>query len=293
MLYLSATLILHGFLMSVYIQRLQNQLFELHSNKLFEFMVIFIIIFSALVTGVKTYEINTSLDDMVQWLDAFITLFFLFEVSIRLIAEPRTLDFFKKGWNVFDFVIVVASLVPVDGNETVLLARLLRIFRVLRLVSVIPELRILINSLLKALPRMGYIALLMFIIFYIYGAIGSFMFEAINPVLWGNISISMLTLFRVSTFEDWTDVMYETMEVYPLSWIFYLSFIFLTAFVFLNMMIGVVLNVMQQEQKQYERERDDGEADEVHTIKIEMTEVSDKLDRIEMLLRQKDVKTTD
>ena len=274
--------------MSVYIQRLQNQLFELHSNKLFEFMVIFIIIFSALVTGVKTYEINTSLDDMVQWLDAFITLFFLFEVSIRLIAEPRTLDFFKKGWNVFDFVIVLASLVPVDGNETVLLARLLRIFRVLRLVSVIPELRILINSLLKALPRMGYIALLMFIIFYIYGAVGSFMFGEINPVLWGNISIAMLTLFRVSTFEDWTDVMYETMEIYPLSWIFYLSFIFLTAFVFLNMMIGVVLNVMQQEQKQYELERDDNEADEVHTIKVEMTQMSDKLDRIERLLRQKD-----
>lgn len=274
--------------MSVYIQRLQNQLFELHSNKLFEFMVIFIIIFSALVTGVKTYEINTSLDDMVQWLDAFITLFFLFEVSIRLIAEPRTLDFFKKGWNVFDFVIVLASLVPVDGNETVLLARLLRIFRVLRLVSVIPELRILINSLLKALPRMGYIALLMFIIFYIYGAVGSFMFGEINPVLWGNISIAMLTLFRVSTFEDWTDVMYETMEIYPLSWIFYLSFIFLTAFVFLNMMIGVVLNVMQQEQKQYELERDDNEADEVHTIKVEMTQMSDKLDRIERLLKQKD-----
>ena len=131
--------------MSSAIQRLQNQLFELHSNKLFEFTVIFIIVFSALVTGAKTYEINTTLDNAVHWLDWFITLFFLFEVSIRIIAEPRTLDFFKKGWNVFDFIIVAASLVPVDGNETVLLARLLRIFRVLRLVSVIPELRILIN----------------------------------------------------------------------------------------------------------------------------------------------------
>ncbi len=272
--------------MSVSIQRLQNRLFDLHSNKLFETAVIFIIIFSALVTGVKTYEINTSLDQTVQWLDALITLFFLFEVTIRLIAEPRTLDFFKKGWNVFDFVIVVASLMPVDGNDTVLLARLLRIFRVLRLISVIPELRVLINSLLKALPRMGYIALLMFIIFYIYAAIGSSLFNAINPDLWGNISVALLTLFRISTFEDWTDVMYETMTVYPLSWIFYLTFIFLTAFVFLNMMIGVVLDVMQQEQKQYDRERDDSEADEVHYIKAEMDQLSAKLDTIETLLRQ-------
>ncbi len=275
------------------IKQFQSRLFDLHSNKLFEITVIFIIVFSALVTGVKTYEINSTLNQLVLGLDTFITLFFLFEVTIRLIAEPRTLDFFKKGWNVFDFVIVVASMLPIEGSDTVLLARLLRIFRVLRLISVIPELRVLINSLLKALPRMGYIALLMFIIFYIYAAIGSFMFGTINSELWGNISIAMLTLFRVSTFEDWTDVMYETMEVYPLSWIFYLTFIFLTAFVFLNMMIGVVLEAMQREQNQYDRERDDSEADEVHYIKAEMDQLSVKLDTIETLLRQKDNKTAD
>ena len=275
------------------IKQFQSRLFDLHSNKLFEITVIFIIVFSALVTGVKTYEINSTLNQLVLGLDTFITLFFLFEVSIRLIAEPRTLDFFKKGWNVFDFVIVVTSMLPVDGNDTVLLARVLLIFRVLRLISVIPELRVLINSLLKALPRMGYIALLMLIIFYIYAAIGSFIFGTINPVLWGNISIAMLTLFRVSTFEDWTDVMYETMDVYPLSWIFYLTFIFLTAFVFLNMMIGVVLDAMQREQNQYDRERDDSEADEVHYIKAEMDQLSLKLDTIETLLRQKESKAPD
>ena len=278
--------------MSNAIQRLQNQLFELHSNKLFEFTVIFIIVFSALITGAKTYEVSSTTDAMIQGIDWFITLFFLFEVTIKLISEPRTLDFFKKGWNVFDFVIVVASLIPIDGNETVLLARLLRIFRVLRLVSVIPELRILINSLLKALPRMGYIALLMFIIFYIYAAIGSFMFENINPILWSNISIAMLTLFRVSTLEDWTDVMYETMEVYPLSWIFYLTFIFLTAFVFFNMMIGVVLDVMQREQNQYEQERDDTEAEEVLSIKAEISEVNAKLDRLHAVLEQQPIQRT-
>ena len=132
----------------------------------------------------------------------------------------------------------------------------------------------------------------MFIIFYIYAAIGSFMFDRINPELWGNISIAMLTLFRVSTFEDWTDVMYETMEVYPLSWMFYLTFIFLTAFVFLNMMIGVVLDAMQREQNQYEQERDDTEAEEVHSIKAELSEVNVKLDKLHLLLEQQNVQAT-
>ena len=168
--------------------------------------------------------------------------------------------FFHSGWNIFDTVIVVGSLIPTGGSG-VLLARLLRVFRVLRLVSMIPELRLLINALLKAIPRMGYIALLMFVIFYIYAAVGSMYFHQINEVLWGDVSISMLTLFRVATFEDWTDVMYETMALYPLSWIYYLTFIFLTAFIFLNMMVGTVLEVMSQEHELFRAEQH-GETDE-------------------------------
>ena len=122
------------------------------------------------------------------------------------------------------------------------------------MISIIPELRILLVSLMKALPQLGYVMLLMFIIFYIYAAIGSTLFEDINPKLWGDITISLLTLFRVMTFEDWTDVMYETMEVYPLSWFFYLSFIFFTAFAFLNMVIGIVVNVMEEENAKAYRE---------------------------------------
>jgi voltage-gated sodium channel len=127
--------------------------------------------------------------------------------------------------------------------------RLLRIFRVLRLISFIPELRLLLNALFKSLPRLGYLVLLMFIFFYIYGAIGSTLFASINPFLWGDISKSMLTLFRVMTFEDWTDVMYEVMEFYPLSWIYFLTFIFFSAFAFLNMLIAIVVDVVNKENK--------------------------------------------
>jgi voltage-gated sodium channel len=142
---------------------------------------------------------------------------------------------------------VVVSLIPIEDSELALVGRLIRIFRVLRMVSVVPELRILLNSLIKAMPQLGYVLMLMFIIFYIYAAVGTTFFSTINSVLWGDISISMLTLFRVMTFEDWTDVMYEVMEVYGYAWVFFLSFIFLTTFAFLNMVIGIVVNVMENE----------------------------------------------
>jgi voltage-gated sodium channel len=165
------------------------------------------------------------------------------------LETPTKGAFLKNAWNVFDTLIVVVSLIPIEDSELALIGRLVRIFRVLRMVSIIPELRTLITSLLVALPQLGYVMLMMFIIFYIYAAVGATFFATINPELWGDIAISMLTLFRVMTFEDWTDVMYETMSVYPLSWTYYLSFIFLSAFAFLNMIIGIVVNVLEDEHK--------------------------------------------
>ena len=163
----------------------------------------------------------------------------------------------------------------------------------MHLLSIIPELRVLINALLIAIPRMVYVALLMFIIFYIYAAFGSILFEKVNPDLWGDISIAMLPLFRVATFEDWTDVMYETMAIYPLSWIYYLSFIFLTAFVFLNMMIGIVINVMQEEHEKHDRASGEGEAGEVHWIKEHTSSIEERLQKMEdtLLVVAETVKT--
>ena len=257
---------------------------NLRNNKIFEFLVIGIIILSALVIGAKTYNLSPQAALVFRFFDISITVFFLLEILVRLMAEERFLNFFKKAWNLFDFVIVVASLIPVQDSEMVLIARLLRIFRVLRLVSMIPELRLLVNALFKAMPRMGYVVLLMFVIFYIYGAVGSFLFHQINPTLWDNVSISMLTLFRISTFEDWTDIMYETMIIYPFSWIFYLTFIFLTAFVFLNMMIGIILDVLTKEHEEYNRENNLGEAGEIHWLKEHTKMLEHKLNNIEQLL---------
>ena len=226
---------------------IQDRFEQIKSNKAFEIFVISVIVISALLIGAKTYPLPDSVLIATNWLDYFITVFFLIEISIRFIADKNKKRFFTSFWNCFDTLIVFVSLIPIDNSEMAVIGRLIRVFRVLRMVSIIPELRILLTSLVKALPQLGYVMLLMFIIFYIYAAVGSTLFANINPVLWGDITIALLTLFRVMTFEDWTDVMYETMEVYPLSWIYYLTFIFLSAFAFLNMVIGIVVSVMEQE----------------------------------------------
>ncbi len=262
---------------------------HLRANKFFELTVIAIIVLSALLIGARTYEEISRFQQWLLVLDVAVTVFFLVEILIRMAAERRLRDFFKKGWNVFDFLIVTASLIPMDDSEMVLLARLLRIFRVLRLVSMIPELRMLMAALFKSIPRMGYVALLMFIIFYIYAAVGSFIFSDVDERLWGNISLAMLTLFQVATFESWaTAVLYPTMEHYPYAWIFFLTFIFLNAFIFLNMMIGIVLDVMQKESIQIELESGEGEAAELHGLRNDVRELRDQLTRMEAMLERRE-----
>ena len=260
---------------------LQHTFNRIRSNKAFELFVVGVIIFSALMIGAKTYDIPPPVMKSVYVLDWFITVFFLAEIIIRFLGEEHKRRFFKSGWNIFDTLIVTVSLIPIDNTDMALVGRLVRIFRVLRMVSIIPELRMLLNSLIKALPQLGYVMLLMFIIFYIYAAIGSTFFHDINKMLWGDISLSLLTLFRVMTFEDWTDVMYETMEVYPFSWIYYLTFIFFTAFAFLNMIIGIVVNVLEEEH-QRARALEAQEAGEPTLL-----ELKQQLDDIKLLLQQR------
>ncbi|SJN13905.1 hypothetical protein CZ787_12470 [Halomonas citrativorans] len=262
---------------------------KLRSNTFFETFVIAIIVVSALVIGARTYDEVSRFEQWLGVLDMAVTVFFLVEILIRMAAEPRLRDFFKKGWNVFDFLIVTASLIPMDESEMVLLARLLRIFRVLRLVSMIPELQMLLSALIKSIPRMGYVVLLMFIIFYIYAAIGSFLFHTVDEQLWGNIALAMLTLFQVATFESWaTAVLYPTMEHFPYAWIYFLTFIFLNAFIFLNMMIGIVLDVMQKESAQMALDNGEGEEAEIQGLRSDVRELRAQLDRMEAALTKRD-----
>lgn len=265
-----------------------NKLEKLNNSKLFQTAIILVIVLSALSIGAGTYALSPEVEAILVVLDYSITVFFVVEIVIRFLAINNTKKFFSSGWNIFDTIIVIGSLIPAGGSG-ILLARLLRVFRVLRLVSIIPELRMLINALLRAIPQMGYIALLMFVIFYIYGAVGSFIFADINETLWGDVSISMLTLFRVATFEDWTDVMYETMEVYPISWLYYLSFIFLTAFIFLNMMVGTILEVMSQEHEKHRAELH-GESEEggEPASRAQIEALHEEISEIKALLAQRE-----
>ena len=232
--------------------KLVEAFLKIRNSKFFNTLVISVIIASALYAGVSSYNeiIPADYFFLLQVFDYSITVFFTIEILIRIFAERSLINFFKDGWNVFDFLIVSISLIPIGGAESIFVARLLRIVRILRIITVVPAFRHIIDSLIKTIPRVGFIALLMFIFIYIWGAIGTLFFDEINPERWGNIGVAMLTLVQVATYDDWAVVMRELIVVYPVAWIYFVSFIIINAVVLLNMVIGVIVDVMTKESRE-------------------------------------------
>ena len=202
-----------------------NILFKLKESPLFQYSVIFIIIINAITIGVGTYDLDDLLSKIISILDYSITIFFVIEIIIRFVGEPKKKDFFKSGWNIFDSAIVLISLIPIPNNSSFLLLRLLRVFRVLRIISVIPELKKIIEALLGSIKRVFYVGLLLFIILYIYASIGSILFNSDAPERWGDVGVSMITLFQVLTLSSWEQVMLPLQGIYWWAWIYFFSFI--------------------------------------------------------------------
>ncbi|MEA1918307.1 MAG: ion transporter [Campylobacterota bacterium] len=267
-------------------QKIKEKLFLITKDKRFEFTMMAVIIFSALVIGIHTFNIGPMFETILFYVDSLITIIFVVEIAVRISAEKKPSDFFKDGWNVFDFVIVAVSLIPIDGNYANV-ARLIRIFRMLRLITLLPELKIIIGALYKSASSIGYVMILMFIIFYVFAVIGTILFETVPSGLWSDVGIALLTLFRVMTFEDWTDVMYETMEIHPWSWLYYLAFIFLTTFTFLNMIIGIILDTLNEEHKKVEQIQIDEDKAVLREVLEQNRRLESKLNDLEILLKSK------
>lgn len=226
-----------------------NAFFKIKEHKIFQTVVIVAIILSAFVIGVSTFEKAEAYGSIFEIIDFLITVFFIVEISVRYIGEPKKKLFFKNGWNVFDTIIVLVSIIPLGPDSSILLLRLLRIFRVLRLISAVPELKELIEALFLSIKRVFYVALLLFIILYIYASFGAILFGAEDPVRWRDLGISMITLVQVLTLSSWEQVMLPLQKTFWWSWIYFYSFIAIGSVTILNLIVAVLVDVITSQKK--------------------------------------------
>ncbi len=220
---------------------------NLVSNSRFERAIIALIVFNGVLVGLETsYTILARFGPVIEWLHHLILAAFIAEAALKIAAvAPQWRRYFGDGWNVFDFSIIVLSLLPFSG-ELAMVARLVRLLRVLRLVSALPKLRLVVATLVHALPGMGHVLMLVALLFYVYGVAGWHLFHQHDPERWGTLGASLLTLFQIATLEGWAEVMYTAMAQVPLAWIFFISFVIVGTFVMINMFVAVVINSLEE-----------------------------------------------
>lgn len=263
--------------------------------KWFQNFVTIAIIIAGVLVGMATYpEFSTRHEGILELLNTIVLIVFIIEILVKIIAEgKKPWLYFTDAWNIFDFIIVAAAFLPFGGSSIAIL-RLLRLLRVLKLIKALPKLQMLVGALLKSIPSMGYVSILLLLLFYIYAVAGVFFFGENDPIHFGDLQTSMLSLFRVVTLEDWTDIMYINMfgcENYGYdgnmdvctssipnaagSVTFFVSFVLIGTMIFLNLFIGVIMNGM-----------DEAKAEMTLKDKIDSGEMKTNVDDLERKLEE-------
>jgi voltage-gated sodium channel len=236
------------------------------NHKIFKGLILSLILLTAIIVGIETYPaIASKHHNLLVFLDNLVVYSFTIEIILKIIAfGKRPWDFFRDPWNVFDFTIVAICLIPSIDTHFVAVLRIFRILRILRIITFFPKLRLLIGTLLKSIPSMGYVVMLLSILFYVYAILGIFLFGAADPVHFGDLHHAMVTLFKVLTLEGWTDIMNTHLygnevtaqsEIRTIGPFFYFaSFILIGAMIIMNLFIGVIMKSMEESQNELNQE---------------------------------------
>ncbi|MEU6249674.1 ion transporter [Glycomyces sp. NPDC047010] len=215
----------------------------------FQMVSMVVILVNAAVLGAMTFPHSAATAEFLHWVDYVCLGFFTFEVLAGLVSfGRRPLRFFKDGWNVFDFVIVVASFMP-GLRENVTILRMLRLARIVRIFRSLPSLRIILVAAGKALPKSAGVFALTGVVMYLWAMVGWIAFSSSDPEHFGTVGKTLLNLFQLVAFDDMGNVMRNSMEHNMWTLPYYLVFILFGAFVLVNLLLGVVLASMEEAQR--------------------------------------------
>ena len=261
--------------MSIEILTLRDRVTHVLERPATRNFILGVILFNAILLGLETVKpVMAVAGPLILALDTLCLMIFVVELGAKLFAQR--LGFFKNGWNIFDFIIVGVSLIPGSGSLSVL--RALRILRLLRVLSVAPSLRRVVEGLVTALPGMASVFLLMALLFYIGAVMSTKLFAESFPEWFGSLPQSGYTLFQIMTLESWSmGIVRPVMEVYPYAWAFFLPFILVTTFAVVNLLVGLIVNSMQDAHSEEATEATDAYRDQV----------MERLENIEKMLNDK------
>lgn len=220
---------------------------NLVDSERFQIFIGSIIVANAIVLGMETYSgLMQDYGSILTTLNTAFYLVFLAELITRIASYGlRPWNFFRDGWNIFDFIVIGGALIPAVREQATVL-RLLRLARIVRLMRFLPDARVLILTITKATPSVLSMAVLTILLLFIYGIVGWTLFGEAMPEQWGNVGTAMLTLFVLLTLENFPTYLADASAISPWATVFFLSYVLLAAFIIVNLLIGVVISAMER-----------------------------------------------
>ncbi|KAI2642416.1 Voltage-dependent T-type calcium channel subunit alpha-1I [Labeo rohita] len=222
-----------------------------------DLFITIIIAINVLTMSMEHYRQPKYLDEGLKYCNYFFTLVFVIEAALKLVAFGFR-RFFKERWNQLDLAIVLLSIMGITLEEIDLNAslpinptiirimRVLRIARVLKLLKMATGMRALLDTVVQALPQVGNLGLLFMLLFFIYAALGNF-------------GMAFLTLFRVSTGDNWNGIMKDTLRECKndkclsylplLSPLYFVTFVLMAQFVLVNVVVAVLMKHLEESNK--------------------------------------------
>ncbi|WP_078547979.1 ion transporter [Litchfieldia alkalitelluris] len=251
-------------------------------HPLFNRLIMTLIIINTILIGMETYPLlYEDYNDYFLIADKIFLLIFSVEIILKIIALRS--NFFKNNWNLLDFAIVFGSIILYQTHFVSVL-RILRVLRVLRTISAIPSLRRLVNALFMAIPAIGSVSILMGIFFYIYAIIGTAFFGQLFPEYFGNLQLSLLSLFQIFTLESWASGIFRPIFAeFTWSWLYFVSFILVATFIMLNLIVGEIVNNAQKLSEEHEDMNTDW-VHELEQLRKQNSQLNEKLDHITKLI---------
>jgi len=257
----------------------------------FNIFIFAVILANAVVLGLETYDgLVRDAGGLLSTLNDLFLAIFVVELCIRLVGfGSRPQDFFKSGWNVFDFVVITASFLPGLRENTTLL-RIARLARVLRVVRLLPDLRVLTIAIGRSIPGVMSLAILAVLVVFVYGMVGWTIFDDHAPREYGTISEAMLTLFVTLTLENLPDQIAMGRQLSDWTLVYFISYAMVAAFLIFNILIGVVINSLEEARAiEHARERMDryAQGETAPTPEERIATVREALDELEADLKQR------
>ena len=244
-------------------------------SRLFSNLILFVVFINSVVLGLQTSpSITESIGPALNIIDKVCLYIFVVEAILKIYF--LRIDYFKRGWNLFDLFIVIISLAadfPAFSSFRAL--RIIRVFRALKFISGLRNLQIIVSAIGRSIPSIGWTALLMLLIYYIFAVVGTMLFSESYPAMFGSIGKTMYLLFQIMTLDSWSmDICRPIMQTHPYAWVYFVPFVIISSFVILNIVVGIVVNSISDvaNSRKANKIKDDDSAieDEIHEVKAHL-----------------------